>query len=121
MGGGHSEVTEKTTRVLLESAYFQPSSVRRSSKRHALHTESSHRFERGADIEATVAAALDRAAALIAELARRHRARGRVDVYPKPVAPKTVKRALRAGRRGARRRDPDGRVPGGSSPRWASR
>src|SRR5205823_5216092 len=50
MGGATSEVTEKTTRVLLEAATFLPSSIRRSSKRHQLHTESSHRFERGTDV-----------------------------------------------------------------------
>ncbi|MBX5482189.1 MAG: phenylalanine--tRNA ligase subunit beta [Myxococcaceae bacterium] len=83
MGGADSEVTEKTTRVLLESAWFQPSSVRRSARRHGLHTEASHRFERGADIEA-VPKALDRAAALIAELSGGQVLRGAIDVYPKP-------------------------------------
>ena len=64
MGGASSEVTATTTRVLLECATFQPTSVRRSSKRHALHTESSHRFERGTDVSA-VTDVIDRAAALI--------------------------------------------------------
>ena len=68
MGGASSEVSTKTTRVLLECATFQPATVRRSSKRHALHTESSHRFERGTDV-ANVPAVLDRAAALIVQLA----------------------------------------------------
>ena len=49
MGGGDSEITATTTRVLLECAYFDPRGVRRSARRHGLHTESSHRFERGVD------------------------------------------------------------------------
>ena len=49
MGGLHSEITDSTTRVLLECAYFAPRGVRRTSRRHGLHTESSHRFERGVD------------------------------------------------------------------------
>jgi phenylalanyl-tRNA synthetase beta chain len=68
MGGGDSEVGEGTTRVLLESAMFDPKSVRRTAKRHGLHTEASHRFERGADPEA-LELAIDRCAELIVELA----------------------------------------------------
>lgn len=49
MGGAETEVDEGTTRILLECAYFDPTTVRRSAKRHGLHTESSHRFERGID------------------------------------------------------------------------
>lgn len=71
MGGADSEVTEATeqrvasTRIMLESARFEPSVVRRSSKRHGLHTEASHRFERGTD-PAMVELAVDRCAELIA-------------------------------------------------------
>ncbi|MET0406035.1 MAG: phenylalanine--tRNA ligase subunit beta [Cystobacter sp.] len=83
MGGEHSEVRATTTRVVLESAYFQPTNVRRTCKRHNLHTEGSHRFERGANLDAAVPA-LDRAAALMAELAGGTVAQGRVDVYPNP-------------------------------------
>ena len=54
MGGANSEVDEQTTEVLLEVAYFDPSSVRKSAKHHSLHTEASHRFERGIDSGATV-------------------------------------------------------------------
>jgi phenylalanyl-tRNA synthetase beta chain len=89
MGGGDSEVSASTKRVLLESANFQPSTVRRTAKRHGLHTEASHRFERGMDINAA-APAVDRAAALIAELARGTVLRGRVDVYPRPLEPARV-------------------------------
>jgi phenylalanyl-tRNA synthetase beta chain len=49
MGGGNSEITERTTRVLFECATFDPRSVRRTARRHGLHTEASHRFERGVD------------------------------------------------------------------------
>ena len=95
MGGAESEVTEKTTRVLLECATFQPASIRRSSKRHQLHTESSHRFERGTDV-GRVPEVLDRAAALIAEVAGGTVLTGIVDAYPKPRAAKKV--TLRKGR-----------------------
>ncbi len=89
MGGASSEVSAKTTRVLLECASFQPASVRRSAKRHGLHTESSHRFERGVDVSA-VPEVLDRAAALLAELGGGTVLKGRVDAYPNPVAAKRV-------------------------------
>jgi phenylalanyl-tRNA synthetase beta chain len=89
MGGASSEVTENTTRVLLECATFQPATVRRSSKRHALKTESSHRFERGTDVSA-VPEVIDRAAALIAELGGGTVLAGRVDVYPEEKQPRVV-------------------------------
>jgi phenylalanyl-tRNA synthetase beta chain len=81
MGGGDSEISAGTTRVLLESAWFEPSSVRRTARRHGLHTEASHRFERGVDPEGVIAA-LDRCAALIAELSGGTVRRGAVDAYP---------------------------------------
>ena len=93
MGGASSEVTDKTTRVLLECATFQPVTVRRSSKRHALKTESSLRFERGTDVS-VVPQVLDRAAALIAELGGGTVLDGRVDAYPEPKVAREV--ALRA-------------------------
>ena len=68
MGGLATEVTAATRRVLLESAHFDRSTVRRTAKRLGLHTDASHRFERGTDPEGTVAA-LDRAAVLLAEIA----------------------------------------------------
>jgi phenylalanyl-tRNA synthetase beta chain len=89
MGGASSEVTDKTTRVLLECANFQPATVRRASKRHALHTESSHRFERGCDI-GNIGTVIDRAAALIAELGGGSVREGRIDAYPSPVAKRSV-------------------------------
>jgi phenylalanyl-tRNA synthetase beta chain len=68
MGGGDSEISDATARVLLECAWFEPRGVRRVARRHGLHTESSHRFERGVDWGDT-AGALARASAMIARLA----------------------------------------------------
>jgi len=81
MGGEETEISSATRSVLLESAWFEPVSVRRTAKLQGLHTEASHRFERGADIE-MAPLALDRAAALIAELAGGEALSGIVDVYP---------------------------------------
>jgi len=67
MGGRDSEIGGATTEVLLESAHFQAASVRKTSRTLGLHTDASHRFERGADIEVTLKAAA-RCAALIAEV-----------------------------------------------------
>lgn len=82
MGGGDSEISAGTTRLLLESAWFQPQGVRRTAKRHGLHTEASHRFERGAD-PGMVVPALDRCAALVAELCGGTVRRGVVDAHPR--------------------------------------
>ena len=81
MGGYNSEITETTCDVLLESAYFNPSSIRATAKALGISTEASYRFERGADPGA-VLAALDRATQLIAELADGTICDGIVDVYP---------------------------------------
>lgn len=67
MGGANSEIRQTTRRVLLECAYFMPRGVRRAARRHGMHTESSHRFERGVD-HGTLEAALGRATALLADL-----------------------------------------------------
>ena len=83
MGGADSEIHEGTTDVLLESAHFDSLSVRRTARRLGMHTEASHRFERGCDPE-MAATACDRAAALIAELTGGSICRGRIDVYPRP-------------------------------------
>src|SRR5207245_835729 len=82
MGGANTEVTDRTTRVLLESAWFSPVSIRRTARTLGLKTDAAYRFERGADIEALVDASA-RAAALIAELTRGVVARGLVDAYPR--------------------------------------
>ncbi|MCS6901604.1 MAG: phenylalanine--tRNA ligase subunit beta [Myxococcales bacterium] len=58
MGGARSEISPKTTKILLECAYFDPRSVRRTARRHGFHSEASHRFERGIDREGVKTAAL---------------------------------------------------------------
>jgi phenylalanyl-tRNA synthetase beta chain len=68
MGGADTEVTAATTDILLEAAHFDRQAVRVTAKRLGMHTDASHRFERGADLEACLRAA-DRAAALIVEIA----------------------------------------------------
>jgi phenylalanyl-tRNA synthetase beta chain len=98
MGGLNSEISDSTTNILLESAWFKPAAIRRTSKRLGLHTESSHRFERGADI-GMVTRALDRAASLIAQLSGGTVARGIVDEYPGTMAPAAI--TLRPERVGA--------------------
>lgn len=89
MGGLNSEIENSTTCILLESACFKPAAVRKTSKRLGLHTESSHRFERGIDIGG-VARALDRAAALIVELSGGTMAGGALDVYPGKREPVSI-------------------------------
>ena len=68
MGGGNSEIRAQTERVLVECAYFDPRAVRRAARRHGLHTESSHRFERGVDWGDTPAV-LARTSSMMSELA----------------------------------------------------
>ncbi len=94
MGGENSEIRPETTDILLESAYFNPTAIRRTSKRLGIHTESSHRFERGADID-MVPVALDRAAELILELAGGSVAPGRIDVYPVPMPQRRLTMTVR--------------------------
>ena len=89
MGGGESEVGSDTTSVLLESAWFDPARVRRSSRRHGLHTDASHRFERGADPGMTLRA-VDRCAQLLSEIANGEVAKGTVDVAAKPEPPREI-------------------------------
>ena len=66
MGGFDTMITEKTRNILIESAWWDPATIRKVSKRHGLHTDASHRFERGADYESTVLSC-DRVAELILE------------------------------------------------------
>ena len=84
MGGLESEISSSTRDVLLESAWFNPISIRKTSKLLGMHTEASHRFERGADVNATVPT-LDRAAFLIHRLAGGEIQQGVVDCYPQVV------------------------------------
>ena len=84
LGGVKSGVTEHTTAIFLESAYFNPVSIRKSAKRHALNTDASFRFERGIDINLTKYA-LKRAALLIEEYAGGKMGSDIVDVYPEKM------------------------------------
>ena len=83
-GGIKSGVSEKTTKIFLESAYFNPVWVRKTAKRHTLSTDASFRFERGVDPNMTVYA-LKRAALLIKEVAGGSISSEVVDIYPKPI------------------------------------
>jgi len=85
-GGADSGVSEQTTAIFLEAAYFDPGYIRRSGKQHGLKTDSSFRFERGTDPEMTVTA-LKRAANLIFELAGGVMSMDLVDLYPEKLEP----------------------------------
>lgn len=83
-GGEKSGVTNNTTSVFIESAYFNPVSVRKTSKLHSLKTDASFRFERGTDPEMTIPA-LKKAAMMIREIAGGTISSEIVDIYPNPV------------------------------------
>ena len=83
-GGKESGVSESTNAIFLESAYFNPVSVRKTAKRHQLNTDASFRFERGIDPSITEYA-LKRAALLIQEVAGGEITSDVIDVYPKKV------------------------------------
>ena len=89
MGGANTEINDRTQDVLIESAYFSPINIRRTSKQLGLRSESSYRFERGADVDICDWAS-QRAAQLILGTAGGQLAGGVVDVFPRPVEPKTV-------------------------------
>jgi phenylalanyl-tRNA synthetase beta chain len=86
MGGENSEIAPTTTRVLIESACFNPVSIRRTAKRTGIATDASHRFERGVDPDGTVYA-LQRAMALMADLGDAAMAKDMIDACPEPVVP----------------------------------
>jgi phenylalanyl-tRNA synthetase beta chain len=90
MGGLNSEIEDSTTRVLLESAYFNPVSIRRTSKRLGLSTDAAYRFERGVDPQGQNAAA-NRAAILMAELGGGRLISGLIDEYPNKQSVKSLK------------------------------
>jgi phenylalanyl-tRNA synthetase beta chain len=89
-GGLESGVTESTTSIFLESAYFNPVVVRKTARRHGLHTDASFRFERGADPEITLWA-LKRAIQFILESAGGEVSSKVIDVYPNPLSKEEVK------------------------------
>src|SRR6266850_6336673 len=89
MGGEDSEISNTTTDVLIESAYFNPASVRRTARLLGLHTEASHRFERGTDPEG-VLRAQERCVALICEIAGGVATDDALDVYARPSGGKSA-------------------------------
>ena len=89
MGGEDSEISTSTTDVLIESAYFDPHSVRRTARALGMDTEASRRFERGADC-VLVMRAQERCVELICELAGGVATDDAIDVYPKPFVPRVV-------------------------------
>jgi phenylalanyl-tRNA synthetase beta chain len=90
MGGENSEIASDTRDVLVECAYFDPRSVRRTGRRLGLHTDASHRFERGVDPNA-VPRVLARTTQLIADLSGGEVAKSFVDAYPKAIDPKRIR------------------------------
>jgi phenylalanyl-tRNA synthetase beta chain len=89
MGGAETEISTSTTNVLLESANFDPMSIRKTSRAIGLATEASYRFERGCDVE-MARYACDRVAALIQQLAGGDIHRGVIDVYPRERKPASL-------------------------------
>ncbi len=90
MGGEETAVSKGTKNVFLESAWFNPSSIRLTSQRLRLSSESSYRFERGIDPEGVIRG-LELAASLIARLAGGEIVPGRIDEYPKPYVPREIR------------------------------
>jgi len=84
MGGFDTMITGKTKNILIEAAWFDPATVRKCARRHGLHTDASHRFERGADFDATTRAC-DRVAVLIIEAAGGKLESGAIDVVARQV------------------------------------
>lgn len=95
MGGANSEISDATVDVVLESAYWNPSSIRRTAKSLGIISDASQRFERGADPNG-VLYALDRAAQLVTEVAGGELLKGAIDVYPRKIRERVI--SLRPGR-----------------------
>jgi phenylalanyl-tRNA synthetase beta chain len=98
MGGLNSEIESGTTRVLIESACFEPISVRKTSKKLGLSTDASRRFERGVDPQGAVRAA-NRAAALMSEIGAGSAVGGVVDANPRPWSARPIRLSVRRTRR----------------------
>lgn len=94
MGGANSEISVSTVNIIIESAHFSAKGIRRTSKRLGLNTDASQRFERGADPNIT-AWAVDRAAYMIQKECGGEVLRGRIDQYPKRIAPSRIKLRLK--------------------------
>lgn len=93
IGGEKSGVTNETQNIVLESAYFNPSSIRKTARELNLTTESSYRFERGIDWE-NVRCALDRVASLIVKIAGGRVAKGVIDIYSEPHKARSIELKL---------------------------
>ncbi len=89
MGGANTEVTEETTDVLIESAYFNPVSIRKTAKKLGMHSDSSHRFERGVDIEKVIEAN-NRACQMLAKCDGARVVPGVIDNYPLKFEPAVI-------------------------------
>ena len=89
MGGANSEISEETTTIFLESAFFDPVTIRKTARALGLPSEASHRFERGIDIERVLEAGR-RAAYLMQEYAGGQVANGAIDVYPQPYQAREI-------------------------------
>jgi len=89
MGGEESEISTQTTDVLIESAYFDPHSVRLTARQLGMDTEASRRFERGADCDG-VLRAQQRCVELICEIAGGMATDDAIDIYPNPLSPRMV-------------------------------
>ncbi len=90
MGGEETSVTERTKNIFLESAWFNPSSIRRTSQRLRLSTESSYRFERGVDPNGVILG-LEIATKMVIEIAGGEIIPGRIDEYPRPYRPPQIR------------------------------
>ena len=95
MGGLNSEIGNSTKRVLIESAYFNPLSIRKTSKKIGLSTEASYRFERGVDPDGTVKA-LVRAAGIVTEMGNGKSIKGIIDEYPLIQKTETIELSISA-------------------------
>lgn len=95
IGGQNSGISEATTDIVIESAYFKPETVRRTSRQFGVETDSSYRFSRGTNPEG-VRAALDRACQLVQDLAHGEVVGEPIDLYPQPVVPPSISIELQA-------------------------
>jgi phenylalanyl-tRNA synthetase beta chain len=89
MGGLESEISLSTRNVLIESAWFLPTSIRKTARHFGLHTEASHRFERGTDVD-NVVTAMNRCAQLIRQVAGGQIQKGFIDCYPTQITPPRI-------------------------------
>ncbi|HWC65526.1 MAG TPA: phenylalanine--tRNA ligase subunit beta, partial [Thermoanaerobaculia bacterium] len=90
IGGVDSAISGETRNVLLEAAWWDPVSIRRTARRHGLHTDASHRYERGADVEA-IPEGLALASGLILDAAGGELLAGEIDEYPRRFVPRVVR------------------------------